>query len=59
MAIGDQDHRCIAMAMPIALSSIDQPLDLARGEIAARREELVRASHFSRCRIASSKRGIP
>src|SRR5262245_51168566 len=35
VTIGDQDHRCIAMAMPIALGSFDQALDLALGQIAA------------------------
>jgi hypothetical protein len=35
MAIGDQDHRCIAMAMSIALGGFDQSLNLALGEIAA------------------------
>src|SRR5215831_8213923 len=35
MAIGDQNHRCIAMAVAIALGSSDQALDLAFGKIAA------------------------
>ena len=35
MAIGDQDHDCIAMAMAIALGGFDQPLNLALGEVAA------------------------
>jgi len=36
VTIGDQDHRCIAMAVSADLaSSVHQPLDLALGEIAA------------------------
>jgi len=35
MAIGDQDHRCIPVTMPIALGGFDQALDLALGKIAA------------------------
>src|SRR5262249_23084480 len=35
VTIGDQDHGCIAMTVPIALGGFDQALDLALGEIAA------------------------
>jgi hypothetical protein len=35
MTIGDKDHGCIALAMPIALGGFDQPLNLALGEVAA------------------------
>jgi hypothetical protein len=36
MAIGDQDHRCIAMAMSADLAgSVHELLDLALGEVAA------------------------
>ena len=35
VTIGDEDHRCIAMAVAIALGGFDQPLNLALGEVAA------------------------
>ena len=36
MAIGDQDHCCVAMTMPTVLTgSIDELLDLMLGEIAS------------------------
>src|SRR5262245_43854331 len=36
MAVGDQDHGCVAMAVATILASaVHQPLDLALGEIAS------------------------
>jgi hypothetical protein len=49
VSVSDQDHRCIAMAMPIALGGFDQSLDLALGEIAALDCEV-----FSVCVLASA-----
>jgi len=35
VTIGNQDHRCIAMTVAIALGGLDQPLDFALSQVAA------------------------
>src|SRR5215469_5471703 len=42
VTISNQDHRAVAMTMPIALGGIDQPLDLALSEIATANCEVYR-----------------
>jgi hypothetical protein len=56
MAVGDQDHRGVAVAVPIVAGNLAHPLDLGLGQVFARANLGIALARRRNCPIFSERR---